>query len=172
MSDREGQSWSKEILRDMIEGKLDPESIKEIQRRPKDPDRFEKMLEIEQERVPWKERIIAPLQEHLYVVLKEGERIVKCSCGYEFGNYRVNWKLNALVYERDPSDGEVYVGPRACDPEWMILREFYCPGCGTQLDVEAVPPGHPIIFGSLPDIDGFYEKRPELRRKLFGPDQP
>ncbi|MBY9015712.1 MAG: acetone carboxylase subunit gamma, partial [Candidatus Lokiarchaeota archaeon] len=38
------------------------------------------------------------------------------------------------------------------------LREFFCPNCFTLLDVEAVPPGYPIIFNFLPDIDAFYEK--------------
>jgi acetone carboxylase gamma subunit len=161
---------SENVLKDLIEGRLDSETIKEIQRKPKDADRFEKMLEIEQARVTWKERILVPLQEHLYVVQKGKERVVKCSCGYEFGDYKKNWKLGALVYERDPGDGEVYRGPRAADSEWMVLREFYCPGCGTQLEVEAVPHGHPIVFSALPDIDGFYEQRPELRKKVFGED--
>ena len=159
--------WAPELIRDMIEGRLDPDTIKTIQTRPKDDDRFEKVLAIEQARVPWSEKIILPLQEHLYVVLKGGERIVKCSCGHEFGDYRENWKLNALVYERDPQDGEIFVGPQAADPEWMIMREFYCPDCATQLDVECVVPGHPIVFNQLPDIDGFYDQRPELKKKVF-----
>jgi acetone carboxylase gamma subunit len=153
------ESWSKEVLKALVEGTLDAETSRQVQRGLKDEDRFEKMLEIEQERVPWKEKILVPLQEHLYVVQKGDEKIIKCSCGYEYGDYHENWKLRALVYERDPSDGEIFVGPRACDPEWMILREFYCPGCGTQLDVEAVPPGEPFIFNQLPDIDGFYRKK-------------
>ncbi len=160
--------WPKEVLLDMIEGRLDPEMTRLIQSRPKDEDRFEKMLEIEQARVPWKERILAPLQEHLFIVQKGEERIVKCDCGQEFGDYRRNWKFEAVVYERDPTDGEVHVGPRAADPGWMILREFYCPGCGSQLEVEAVSPAHPILFQSLPDIDGFYAKRPELLKKVLG----
>lgn len=163
----EKASWSKETLRSLIEGRLDGETIRQIQRSVKDEDRFEKMLEIEQERVPWKERILLPLQEHLYVVEKERRRIIKCSCGYEYGDYQENWKLKALVYERDATDGEVYVGPRACDPAWMVLREFYCPGCGTQLEVEAVPPGHPFLLNQIPDIDGFYEQRPSLKEKVL-----
>jgi len=159
---------SKDILRGLLEGTLDGETIRQIQRGVKDEDRFEKVLEIEQERVPWAERILVPLQEHLYVVKKGDEIIVKCFCGYEYGDYRHNWKLDALVYERDPSDGEIYVGQRGCDPEWMILREFYCPGCGAQLDVEAVVPGEPFIFNQLPDIEGFYAKRPSLQKKVLG----
>lgn len=166
--DLEKTLWPKELLADMIEGRLDPDTARMIQSRPKDEDRFEKLLEIEQARVPWKERILVPLQEHLYVVQKGNERIVKCDCGQEFGDYRRNWKFSAAVYERDPTDGEVHVGPRAADPGWMVLREFYCAGCGSQLEVEAVPPGHPIVFQALPDIDGFYAKRPGLLRKALG----
>jgi len=152
----------------MIQGRLDSDTLKKIQSSPKDEDRFEKVLEIEQERVPWKERIILPLQEHLYVVLKGKDRIVKCSCGYEFGAYRENWKLNALVYERNPQDGEIFRGPQGADKDWMILREFYCPDCAAQLDVECDCPGHPLVFNQQPDIDGFYALRPELRKKVFG----
>ena len=42
------------------------------------------------------------------------------------------------------------------DPAWCEIREFYCPGCGAQLEVENVPPGYPVSFDFLPDIDGFY----------------
>ena len=161
-------SWPKEILKDLIEGKLDTDTIKEIQSQRKDEDRFEKVLEIEQERVPWKERIIVPLAGRLYVVLIDDQYIVKCFCGNEFGDCRKNWKLEALVYERDPQDGEVYIDPRGGDREWMVLREYYCPGCGAQLEVEALPHGHPILFEAELDIDSFYAQRPELRKKVFG----
>ena len=138
---------TKKTLADLLDGHLSVEEIIEIVRKPKDKNRFETLLEIEQERVPWDDPILVVLQEHLYVVRKQdGSRIVKCGCGQEFGDYRRNWKFEALVYERDPADGEVFLGPRAADAEWMILREFYCPGCGAQLDVEAVPPGYPFIF--------------------------
>jgi len=172
MGDRtEEVESTKKTLADLLEGNLSLEEIIEIVRKPKDKNRFETLLEIEQERVTWDDSILVVLQEHLYVVRKaDKSRIVKCSCGQEFGDYRRNWKFMALVYERDPSDGEVFRGPKAADPEWMILREFYCPGCGAQLDVEAVPPGYPFIFKALPNIDGFYERHPELRRKLLGPD--
>lgn len=161
-------TYSKAMLKALIEGRLDQETIKEIQSRRKDEDRFEKVLEIEQERVPWEERIIAPLAERLYVVLKEGRYIVKCFCGNEFGDCKKNWKLEALIYERDPEDGEVYVHPRGGDRNWMVIREFYCPGCGAQLEVEALPHGHPILFEAELNIDGFYAQRPELRKKVFG----
>jgi acetone carboxylase, gamma subunit len=142
-----------EVLRKLIEGKLDWESLKNIMSSPKDDDRFEKIRGIEQEKVPWDERIILPLAEHLYVVEKGSGYIIKCDCGFEFGDYRENWKLNALVYERSPQDGEVFEPRRGSDPDWMILREFYCPGCQAQLEVEAVPPGYPFIFDFEPQLE-------------------
>ena len=126
-----------------------------MQRQEKDPDRFDKVLEVEGGRLGWSDRILVCLQEHLLVVEKEdGARVVRCDCGHEFGDYRRNWKESALVYERDPRDGRVYRGPRAADPEWHVLREFSCPGCASQLDVEMVPKGYPFIFNFLPDIEG------------------
>ena len=43
-----------------------------------------------------------------------------------------------------------------CDPEWMELREFYCPKSGRLLEVEAVTSGYPVVHDFLPDIEGFY----------------
>lgn len=141
------------MIEDLIEGHLPLHEVQLLQRE-KDPDRFEKVLQVEQARVPWSDRILVPLQEHLYVVLTEaGQRIVKCWCGNEFGDYRVNWKEAALIYERDPQDGEIFVGPRGASPDWQLLREFYCPGCAALLDVEPVPVGFPFIFNFLPDLD-------------------
>lgn len=142
-----------EMIRDLVEGRLSLDEVQQLQRE-KDDDRLRKVLEVEQARVPWDDRILVCLQEHLYVVeTASGERVVKCSCGHEFGDYRVNWKGSALVYERPPQDGEIYAGPRAADPDWQLLREFVCPGCATLLDVEPVPIGYPFIFNFLPDLE-------------------
>jgi acetone carboxylase gamma subunit len=153
-------SYSKEDLRDLYDGRLPWHKTFEIMSKPKDDDRFDKYIEILQERVPWLERILLPLGEHLYVVDKAGERIVKCDCGHEFGDWRQNWKLNALIFDRDDTEKleEIYPGLKCPDPNLCEVREFYCPGCGSLLKVEAVPVGHPIIFDALPDIDSFYRE--------------
>jgi acetone carboxylase gamma subunit len=155
--------YSKEFLKNLFEGKLDDWTVKEVMSAEKDQDRFDKWLTILQERVKWKECILLPLGEHLYIVQKGKERIVKCECGYEFGDYRVNWKLSALIYVRDTEDklDEVYPGKRKPQPQsigWCEVREFYCPGCGTQLEVENVPAGYPVNFDFLPDLDVFYDR--------------
>ena len=165
-------SYSKDDLRDLFDGKLPWDKVKEIMSKPKDDDRFEKYVEILQERVPWPERILLPLGEHLYVVQKGEERVVKCDCGHEFGDWRQNWKLSALIFARDDTEKleEVYPGLKCPAPNLCEVREFYCPGCGSLLKVESVPVGYPIIFDTLPDIDAFYREwlgRPLPEEKEF-----
>ncbi len=162
--------YTKEMIADLIDGRLPWVTLKNIMSSTKDLDRFEKYLEVLQERVSWKDRILVPIAEHLYVVQKGGDRIVKCDCGHEFGDYRVNWKLSALIHVRDTEEkmGEIFEGLHKPDTDWSQIREYYCPGCATQLEVEAVTPGYPILFDFLPDIDGFYDARPELKKKVMG----
>ncbi len=142
----------------LIDGVLPWPAVQDMMKSPKDPDRFDKYVEILQGRVPWKERILLPLTPHLFIVARAGERLVKCRCGHEFGDYRVNWKLSALIHVRDTEESlaEVYRGRELPDPAWIQLREYVCPGCGTQLEVEAVPRGCPPDFEFLPDLDTFY----------------
>ncbi len=152
--------YDKKTLERMIDGKLSWDELKPIISGRKDPNRFDMIIQILQERVPWSEKIILPLHEHLYIVAKDGQRIVKCDCGHEFGDYRENWKIKCRVRVRDTVEEieEIYPRHMGSDPEWIELREYFCPGCFTLLDVEAVPPGYPTIFNFLPDIDVFYEK--------------
>jgi acetone carboxylase gamma subunit len=152
--------YDQKSLERLIDGDLSWDELKAIIAGRKDPDRFDRILNILQHRMPWKEKILLPLHEHLYVVSKEGKRIVKCDCGYEFGDYRENWKTKCRVRVRDTAKDieELYPKYMGCDPEWEELREYFCPGCFTLLDVEAVPPGYPTVFNFLPDIDIFYEK--------------
>jgi acetone carboxylase gamma subunit len=153
-------SYSKEDLRDLYDGRLPWDKTFEIMSKPKDDDRFDKYIEILQERVSYPEKILMPLGDHLNVVLKDKERIVKCDCGHEFGDWRQNWKLSALIFARDDTEKleEVYPGLKCPDPEVCDVREFYCPTCGSMLLVEAVPAGYPLVFDALPDIDSFYRE--------------
>lgn len=150
----------KKTLERMLEGDLPWEQLKLIIGSQKDPNRFDMIIEILQEKVKWKEKILLPLHEHLYIVVKDGARIVKCDCGFEFGDYKINWKTKCRVRVRDTVEAieELYHKDMGSDPKWEELREYFCPGCITLLDVEAVPPGYPTIFNFLPDIDTFYEK--------------
>lgn len=81
--------------------------------------------------------------------LEDGRIVTYCSeCGFIFGDFGENFKNYCLVYERDPAEilpGEES-GDRMCpDKDWAIFREFYCPGCGRQIEVESTPPGTPIL---------------------------
>jgi acetone carboxylase gamma subunit len=153
--------YTKETLEKLIDGKLPWNEVKGIMSSFKDPDRFDRILEILQERVPWKDRILLPLALHLYIVQREdGSRVVKCDCGFEFGDYQKNWKIEALIFIRDSEQKmlEIYPPLMHSDPEVTVLREYYCPGCKTQLEVEAVPPGYPVIFDFEPDLETFYRE--------------
>ena len=144
----------------LVDGTLPWSRVQEIMKDPKDTGRFEQWVAILQKRMPWSERILLPLTPALFIVQKGKDRLVKCRCGHEFGDYRVNWKLSALIYVRDDAEklGEVYHGREQPDPAWVQLREYYCPGCGSQLEVEAVPRGAPPDFEFLPDLDTFYRE--------------
>ena len=142
-----------ETVERLAAGTLSDVEVQRLQSATKDPERFEMVLAAER-RGPLGEGVLLPLQEHLYVVDGDLGPEIFCDCGHGFGVATGNWKLTALVYERDPSDGSVLAPVRSADPEWMILREFYCPGCGAQLEVEAVPPGHPFVFSAVPHLDG------------------
>jgi len=151
-------SYPKEIIKDLIEGKLPWERTRQIISGYKEEDRFAKYVEILQEKVTSKERILLPLTDELFIVQKGEERIVKCTCGQEFGDYRVNWKLNALMHIRNTPEEikELYPYPGPPDPAYCEIREYYCPGCGAQLQVDTVPFGYPAVFDFLPDLDSFY----------------
>ncbi|MCL5962236.1 MAG: acetone carboxylase subunit gamma [Chloroflexi bacterium] len=84
------------------------------------------------------------LTPYVDIVRQEGRLVSVCTqCGFNYGDADENFKLGCLVYERDPR--EVQPGRLGPDKDWMVYREFYCPGCGTQVDVEATAPGMPIL---------------------------
>jgi acetone carboxylase gamma subunit len=160
-------NWSKKELTMLVEGVIPWTMAKRMMSSPKEEGRLEKVLEILQDKVSFPEKILLPIGEHLYIVETEkGDRVVKCDCGYGFGDYRINWKLSAQIYVSDSEEKfeELYPGFRKPDKDWCELREFTCPGCGALLEVESVPPGYPIVFEFLPDLDGFY--RDWLERPL------
>jgi len=78
-------------------------------------------------------------------------------CGKELISARENYKKGCLVAERDPREiyNPLIEGPFSFspDPEWARIVEFYCPGCGTMVENELLPPGHPITHDLELDID-------------------
>ena len=145
----------------LIDGDLGWEELRnDVLPDPKDSNRFEVTREILQERVEWNEPILVPLNDHLFVVGSDDGRIVKAECGHEFGSADDNWKqaCQIRVRETESEMRELYPEWMTPDPDWTFqLREFFCPGCYTLLDVDAVPAGYPVIKPFDPDIDAFYE---------------
>jgi acetone carboxylase gamma subunit len=77
-------------------------------------------------------------------------------CGRVLGPAGENYKKGCLLYDRDPREihppiveGSYSFAP---DPLWVRIVEFYCPGCGTQIETEYLPPGHPITHDIEMDI--------------------
>lgn len=163
MNEKMDERFPLEHMRLLVEGELSWEDAKKAMRlRPKDRDRFWKYLEVLQGRVSWKDRILLRISDHLYIVAREGGgRVVKCDCGHEFGDYRMNWKLSSRIRVRRTLAEMVEVlaiEEAALDPELVELREYYCPGCLSQLATETVPVGYPPIVEMLPDLDAFYRE--------------
>jgi len=86
----------------------------------------------------------------------DGEQWMCNRCGHLFGPASENYKKGCLLHDRDPReihpalvDGAYSFAP---DPLWVRIVEFYCPGCGTQVDTEYLPPGHPITHDIEIDI--------------------
>ena len=73
-----------------------------------------------------------------------GRRACVCaSCGHVYGPAAENYKLGCLINERNPEELQ---GPFAPHPDWLVYREFHCPGCGVQVEVESTPSCMPILF--------------------------
>lgn len=150
----------KATFADLLDGTLPWDRVKTIMSGAKDPERFDLYLEVLAERTGITDPILLPLGEHLFVVAREGRRVVICDCGHEFGPLERNWKEGTRILVRDSEEllEEIYDPYHRCDPSWMQLREFYCPGCFALLEVEAVPPGYPVLYDFQPDIDAFYSQ--------------
>lgn len=96
------------------------------------------------------------ITEYLAIDLPS-ERWLCRSCGRDLGPARGNYKEGCLVADRDPHEihdpvveGEYTFSP---DPEWCRIVEFYCPSCATMIEVEYLPPGHPLTRDIELDID-------------------
>ena len=152
---------SQELIEQLVDGTIDAENAQRLLKLDrKDKARFFNYIEVLQLRVAWQDRILLRLGDKLYIVINDKkERVCKCECGHEFGDYRNNWKLGCKIRTRKTlaEMSEVYhPAPAVPEPGWQEIREFFCPQCASQLAVEVVAPGYPIVFEMLPDLDKFY----------------
>jgi acetone carboxylase, gamma subunit len=87
------------------------------------------------------------MTEYLIIDLESLEW--QCSrCGQSLGHADKSYKEGCLVAVRSPTEiWQPIVEGRTTltyDQEWVKLVEFYCPGCACMIEVEMLPPGHPI----------------------------
>ena len=92
----------------------------------------------------------------------EQEKWLCDRCGRVLGSARESYKKGLLLYDRDPREihqtliaGAFNFSP---DPTWIRIVECYCPGCGTQVETEYLPPGHPITHDIELDLDKLKEQ--------------
>jgi acetone carboxylase gamma subunit len=80
-------------------------------------------------------------------------------CAHDIAPARGNYKEGLLVANRNPHEihhpilDASYPFTYAPDPKWCRIIEFYCPGCGTLIENEYLPPGHPLTHDIELDID-------------------
>jgi len=99
------------------------------------------------------------ITEYLSIELDDETWHCRC-CDRVLNSARSNYKEGLLVYNRDPReihrpilDPDRYDFTYAPDPAWCRIIEYYCPGCGTQVEAEYLPPGHPLSYDIELDID-------------------
>lgn len=83
------------------------------------------------------------INEYLLIDDSSGEPKVQCTkCQHVLCSAKENYKEHALVSENPLTK----IGPQYSKTRRFILREFYCPGCATMLDVEMCLKGSPPIW--------------------------
>jgi acetone carboxylase gamma subunit len=101
-------------------------------------------------------------------------------CHRELLTARDNYKRGLLVYDRDPReihkpllDPKKYARTYSPDPTWCRILEYYCPQCGTMIEAEYLPPGHPPLHDIELDIDALKAQwlgRKEITEAPLAPD--
>ena len=102
------------------------------------------------------------------VIDDERERWLCERCGHDLGSARRNYKHGCLVAERPLTEvyplmvqeGRYSFSP---SPDYCRLIEFYCPGCGTMLENEYLPPGHPLTHDIELDVDALRSRNASER---------
>jgi acetone carboxylase gamma subunit len=84
-------------------------------------------------------------------------------CGFDLGPATASYKCGCLVNARNPHEVHFPIGPDpdfnfSFDPDWMLLIEFYCPDCGTMVETEYLPPGHPLTWDIQLDLEALRRK--------------
>ena len=104
------------------------------------------------------------------------------ACDGELFDARDNYKRGLLVHDRDPReihkpllDPERYALTYAPNPEWCRILEYYCPHCGSMIETEYLPPGHPPVRDIEFDLDALkaqWRDRQEVKVAPVGNEPP
>jgi acetone carboxylase, gamma subunit len=103
------------------------------------------------------------ITEYLDIELDE-ERWICRVCDHDIGAARDTYKKGLLIRDRDPR--EIHASgldePRLHpDPEWCRVVEMFCPSCATLVEVEYLPPGHPLTHDIELDLDNLKTRAAE-----------
>ena len=102
--------------------------------------------------------------EYLQIDL-DSERWECRVCDHVLGSARENYKKFTKIYNRNPReihrpklDPTRYTFTFSPDPKACAIYEFYCPHCGTMMDVEYTVPGHEPLHDLELDIDALKQR--------------
>lgn len=154
-------TYTKQEVKQLVDGTLAWDTVHQMISMPKDADRYKLYMEVIQEKMSYKHKVIMALGPHLNLAIRDGDEEIHafCDCGKDFGHYKGNWKLNANIYVRDTAEKMDQVYPRLMSPDtsWQVYREYSCPDCGTMLDIEAPTPWYMCMHDVQPDLKTFFE---------------
>ncbi|MAZ87388.1 MAG: acetone carboxylase subunit gamma [Cellvibrionaceae bacterium] len=101
-----------------------------------------------------------------YVQIDLDNEVWECrTCDHTLGSARENYKIFTKIYNRNPQeihrpklDPTKYEFTFSPNPKVCAIYEFYCPNCGTMMDVEYTVPGALPLHDFELDIDALKEK--------------
>jgi N-methylhydantoinase B len=95
---------------------------------------------------PWRpEAEGTRLSESLFCDLGEEPAVYRCRCGHALGPLEAPYKRLAAQARYPVQHIGPEVNPYRIGGSRFELREFYCPGCFTLLEVEIARPGDPLV---------------------------
>lgn len=107
----------------------------------------------------------AKITEYLDIDLNQDQWVCN-RCNKAIGPAAESYKFGCLVYERNPREihRPFIEGPYSFAPDIDYCRiiEFYCPHCGTMVENEYLPPGHPITVDIELNLAKLKEKFKEV----------
>lgn len=90
-------------------------------------------------------------------------------CEHELGPAEQSFKVGCLLRQRDPAEiwQPLIEGDQTFtyNPGWARIVECYCPGCGTMIETELLPPGHALTHDIELDIEALRARLAERQEE-------